>query len=255
MRVWSGDEIVIRVRNPANTPGSCIAYVELLEDPAAKPIPLFYESAIPSGLSNVLRIPLTTGELLGVAVRATHNALGAAALRVWVYLRRRGAAGQDVLLLLTAGHTNSGDWVSWTTAGIVHIEHTPTKHAVNPVQTNPVTLEWTVPPGCAARVTGFTLNVSAAAGTEQSVVVCEYIFAGLVVAASQSTQQLSRPSSPVVRGSIAPLSFPSSALYVVVPLPSSYVTQNATVRVRIDNPNPGDALTGNAFGVELIAYS
>jgi hypothetical protein len=253
MRVWAGDEIVIRVRNPANTPGSCIAYVELLEDPAAKPVPLFYESTVASGLNDVLRIPLTTGELLGVAVHARHDALGTAALRVWVYLRRRGAAGQNVLLLLTAGHTNSGDWVSWTTSGIVHIEHTPTKHAVNPTQTSPVTLEWTVPAGCAARVTGFTLNAAAAAGTEQSVIVCEYIFAGLVIAASQSTQQLSRPSFPIVRGSIAPLSFPSSAQYVVVPLPSTFVTQNATIRVRIDNPNSGDTLTGSAFGVELIA--
>jgi hypothetical protein len=253
MRVWAGDEVVIRVRNPASTAGTCIAYVELLEDPAAKPVPLFYESAVAPGLTDVLRIPLTTGELLGVAVRVTHDAVGAAALRVWVYLRRRGAAGQDVLLLLTAGHTNSGDWVSWTTAGIVHIEHAPTKHAVNPIQANPVTLEWSVPTGCAARVTGFTLSAAVAAGTEQSVVVCEYIFAGLVVAASQSTQQLSRPSSPTIRGSIAPLSFPSSAQYVVVPLPSTFVTQNATIRVRIDNPNPGDSLTGNAFGVELIA--
>jgi hypothetical protein len=255
MRVWSGDEIVIRVRNPANMPGSCIAYVELLEDSAAKPVPLFYESTVPPGLNDVLRIPLTTGELLGVAVSAKNGPLGAAALRVWVYLRRRGAAGQNVLLLLTAGHTNSDDWVSWTTSGIVYIEHTPTKHAVNPTQTNPVTLEWSVPTGCAARVTGFTLNATIAGGTEQSVVVCEYIFAGLVVAASQSTQQLSRPSSPTIRGSIAPLSFPSSALYVVVPLPSSYITQNGTIRVRIDNPNPGDTLTGNAFGVELIAVS
>jgi len=253
MRVWAGDEIVIRVRNPASTPGSCTAYVELLEDPAAKPVPLFYESTVAPGLNDVLRIPLTTGELLGVAVRARHGDLGAAALRVWVYLRRRGAAGQDVLLLLTTGHTNSGDWVSWTTAGVVHIEHTPTKHAVNPTQANAVTLEWTVPLGCAARVTGFTLGASIATGTEQSIVVCEYIFAGLVVAASQSTQQLSRPSNPTIRGSIAPLSFPSSPQYVVVPLPSSYVMQNATVRVRIDNPNPGDSLTGNAFGVELIA--
>jgi hypothetical protein len=253
MRVWAGDEIVIRVRNPANTPGSCIAYVELLEDPAAKPVPTFHETVVPPGLSDVLRIPLAPGELLGVAVRARHEALGAAALRVWVYLRRRGATGQDVLLLLTTGHTNSGDWVSWTTAGIVHIEHTPTKHAVNPVQANPVTLEWTVPLGCAARVTGFTLSASIAAGTEASTIVCEYIFAGLVVAASQSTQPLTRPSSPTIRGSIAPLSFPSSAQYVVVPLPSSYVTENTTVRVRINNPNPGDSLTGNAFGVELIA--
>jgi hypothetical protein len=255
MRVWAGDEVVIRVRNPASTPGSCIAYVELLEDPAAKPIPLFYESAVAPGLTDVLRIPLTTGELLGVAVHARHEALGAAALRVWVYLRRRGAAGQNVLLLLTAGHTNSGDWVSWTTSGIVHIEHTPTKHAVNPIQASPVALQWDVPTGCAARVTGFTLNATVAAGTEQSVIVCEYIFAGLVVAASQSTQPLTRPSSPTIRGSIAPLSFPPSAQYVVVPLPSSYITQNATVRVRIDNPNPGDTLTGNAFGVELIAVS
>jgi hypothetical protein len=255
MRVFAGDEIVIRVRNPASTNGTCIAYVELLEDPAAKPVPLFYESAVAPGLNDVLRIPLTTGELLGVAVNARVGPLGAAALRVWVYLRRRGAAGQDVLLLLTTGHTNSGDWISWTTAGIVHIEHTPSKHAVNPIQTNPVTLEWSVPTGCAARVTGFTLSAAVAAGTEASVVVCEYIFAGLVVAASQSTQLLSRPSSPVIRGSIAPLSFPPSTQYVVVPLPSSYVTQNATVRVRIDNPNPGDTLTGNAFGVELIAMS
>jgi hypothetical protein len=253
MRVWAGDEVVIRVRNPANTPGSCIAYVELLEDPAAKPVPLFYESAVAPGLNDVLRIPLANGELLGVAVNARVGPLGAAAVRVWVYLRRRGAAGRDVLLLLTAGHTNSGDWVSWTTSGIVHIEHTPTKHAVNPFQVNPVTLQWDVPTGCAARVTGFTLNAAVAAGTEQSVIVCEYIFAGLVVAASQSTQPLTRPSSPTIRGSIAPLSFPSSPQYVVVPLPSSYVTENATIRVRIDNPNPGDSLTGNAFGVELIA--
>jgi len=253
MRVWSGDEIVIRVRNPANTPGSCIAYVEILEDPAAKPVPLFYESSVAPGLNDVLRIPLATGELLGVAVNAKVGPLGHAALKVWVYLRRRGAAGQDVLLLLTSGHTNTGDWISWTTSGIVHIEHPPTKHAVNPIQTNHVTLEWSVPSGVAARLTGFTLGASIAAGTEHSVIVCEYIFAGLVVAASQSTQPLSRPSNLTIRGSIAPLSFPSSAQYVVVPLPSTFVTQNATVRVRIDNPNPGDTLTGNAFGVELIA--
>jgi len=253
MRVGAGDTLALRVVK-LPVAGTVWLYYELAADGAPEPTPALYSAATTtSSVDEPLSVQLAAGHLIAAAARFESPSGGAAGALLQILLRRRGTGRGEVELQLVSAHTNGRDWLSWNAYAAGASPKLPSAIAVNPIPVAPTRLEYTVPPGLSARLAGFQLSASIAAGTEASVVRVLYIFAGLVTQAAISTQLLQRPSSPTIVGARAPLSFPANASYVVVPLPDAFAESGTIIAVEIANPNPGDTLTGNAFGVELWA--
>lgn len=253
MRTHDADTLLLRVTAPTAA-GQVWLYCEHIADGSSVITPALYTASITAaGPSEPIAIPLPAGELMAASARAESLQAGAAGIGLAIVLRRRGAGGDIRESALATGRTNGRSWITWTQGAVNSPQQLSTVTAVNPIQASPSRVEYTVPSGIAARVAGFVASASIASGSTVSVVRMTYAYGGLLVAATCSTQPLTRPSSPTILSAVASLFFPQSASIVVVPGIQSFAESGTTIAVEIFPADPADTLSLTALGIEFWA--
>lgn len=253
MKVQAGDQLVLELTAPFLVQRAVLYYELLLPDGTIVPA-LEEAKDISSGVAvEALRARLHDAQLLSASAGAESSIASASGIGVVIRLRRRSARSPEDAILLARGWVNGRNYIRWGTTHVEHGERITDAVAVNPVPISATALRWTVPAGVSARLSGFQLSANVVAGTNKSTILVRWAYAGLPIASATATQPLIRPSTPIVVGSQASLSYPQDTGTVVVPLPSLFAAPGTEITIEITNPAAGDTLSGDAFGAELIA--